>query len=199
MQPLTIATTGWTTSTSTTLAAKVKKNAVPTIVTTSYGDRKNVITTPQHGYKSLTTDTRGFHGNRNVTVTPIHGYDNAGIVNVSKEYSQNASRPTYSTTKAVYHQSKGTSVSSPSSYRSLRHQNATPVAGYDNTRNTTESTTTTSLTSGSVARSDPNRQQRNQIVQKQYSGEYDNFDKKGCVTRYFQEANTGVQICCGQS
>ena len=178
MQPLTIATTGWTTSTSTTQAAKVKKSAVPTIVTTSYGDRKNVITTPHHGYKSLTTDTRGFHGNRNVTATPIHGYDNTGIVNVSKGYDQNASKSIYSTTKIVYHQSKGTSVSSPPAYGSLRYQNATPVAGYDNTRNITEAITTTSLTSGSVARSDPNRQQRKQIIQKQDSGEYDNFDKK---------------------
>ena len=178
MQPLTIATTGWTTSTSTTQAAKVKKNAVPTIVTTSYGDRKNAITTPHHGYKSLTTDTRGFHGSRNVTVTPTHGYDNTGIVNVSKGYGQNASRPSYSTTKTVYHESKGTSVSSPPSYGSSRHQNATPVAGYDNTRNTTESISTTSLTSGDVSRNDPNRHQRKQIVQKQDSGEYDNFDKK---------------------
>ena len=178
MQPLTIATTGWTTSSSTTRAAKVKKSAVPTIVTTSYGDRRNVITTPHHGYKSLTTDTRGFHGNRNVTATPIHGYDNTGIVNVSKEYDKNASRPTYSTTKTVYHQSKGSSVSSPPSYGNFRHQNATPVAGYDNTRNTTDSITTTSVTSSNVARSVPKRHQRKEIIQKQDSGEYDNFDKK---------------------
>ena len=178
MQPLTIATTGWTTSTSTTRAAKVKKSAVPTIVTTSYGDRKNVMTTPHHGYKSLTTDTRGFHGNRNVTATPIHGYDNTGIVNVSKEYGRNASRPTYSTTKTVYHQSQGTSVSSPLPYGSFRHQNTIPVAGYDNTRNTTEAVATSSVTSSHVARSDSNRQQRNQIIQKQDSGEYDNFDKR---------------------
>ena len=47
-----------------------------------------------------------------------------------------------------------------------------------NTRNTTESITTTSVTSSNVARSDPNRKQRKQIIQKQDSGEYDNFDKK---------------------
>ena len=187
MQPLTIATTGWTTSTSTTLAAKANehsKKSVPAIVTTSYGEGRNKITKPLHGYKSLATDTRGF--NRNVTTTPTHGYDNTRNVNVSKECGQNASTSSYSTTKIVYNESRGTSVSSPPSYGSIRHRNATPVVGYDNTRNTTAS-----VTSNNVARSDPSRQQRKQIIQKRDSGEYDNFDEnvvsQGTSRRQTQE------------